>query len=294
MTSSDSAWLSFWSGLAVIGCIVVVIGVVLEGAEYFVKWGKKKRFRKWVGAVFNDDRRRLVVSWVKYIKPRILPIETVGFTMLVFGLAVELLGGFAAGRMQSKENSELETTNTQLSLQIEELHSNNLALQAKLQPRIITDRQITNFIFLTEYLPKFPVRVEVAMPSEETASFAWQVRRMLNKATFPTPNSDTNLPIGVDFLQNAYSVPFIQGGTTNIWADAEFVTDRTNDFKYFHFLASQHTNGFDRYFVADNDTNDLYSAFISYLIQDGIEIEVSYTPGFVEKGQCAILIKQKP
>jgi hypothetical protein len=196
MISSDSVWLNFFSELAVVGCIVVIVGVVLEGAELIVKSAKKRTVRKWVGEVFGKHRRRAVVSCAKYIKPRILPFEAWGFVLLVFGLGIETLGSLTADRMQSKENSELElmvaqtgTTNAQLSLRVEGLRKLNDELEAK-QTRAITLQQRDRFIDLLKNDPKCPVRIFIESDDIETKIYANQIREMLDGAGYGCGNTD--------------------------------------------------------------------------------------------------------
>lgn len=104
---------------------VVVIGIVLEGAELLVKFGSKKKYRIWIGEIFRKERRRKLVSWVKCLKPSILPVEALGFSLIVIGLTVEWISGTTAAIMQSRENGILESTNVQLSLQVEQLRQKN-------------------------------------------------------------------------------------------------------------------------------------------------------------------------
>jgi len=87
MTSSDSSLLSFFSGFAVVGCVAVIIGALFEGAELIVKLGEKRKARKWVREIFGSHRRRGLVICTKYLKPKILPFEAMGFVILMIGLA---------------------------------------------------------------------------------------------------------------------------------------------------------------------------------------------------------------
>jgi hypothetical protein len=158
MTASDSVWLNFFSILAVIGAIIVVAGVILEGAELLVKFSSEMKWRIWVVNIFGRNRRRTLVLCAKKIKPNLCPFEVIALAVLVFGLGIELLGSFTAERMQSKDNSELAATNILLSAQIsqlnnqtalliasnlqagitfEELKSNNIMLGAQMAPREI-------------------------------------------------------------------------------------------------------------------------------------------------------------
>jgi hypothetical protein len=287
MTASDSGWLSFFSTLAIIGCVIVIIGVVLESAELIVKFSSEMKWRKWVAEVFGNNRRRTLVFCARYIKPRLFPFEFLGFSVLVIGLGIELLGSFSAERLQSKENSVQ-------SFQTELLRSNNIALQLKLQPRTITAEQIANFIYVTQKIPKFQIRIGIGEAREETASYAWQIRRMFDAAKFPTPNSDTNLAFGIYYDPGAVSLPTAIGDT-NKWPDVEFVTDSTNDFRVFNYSMREQTNGFVRFTIKEGDTNNMYGAFINALIQVGINVDWNYnTPKWVAPNHCAIFVKQKP
>src|SRR5689334_19033905 len=96
---NNSASLALFSSLAVAGAIAVIVGVILEGAELFCKWGSRRKFRMWVGEIFSKSRRRAIVACVWYVKPRLLPFESIGFAVLVIGLAVELLGSLTAERI---------------------------------------------------------------------------------------------------------------------------------------------------------------------------------------------------
>ena len=187
MLSNASSLILFFSLLGYFGAVMVIIGVVLEAAELIVKWGGKKKFRKWVGDVFLKSRRRKVVWCVKHIKPRILPYETLGFVLLFFGLAIELIGSGTAERIQSRENASLEATNMLISLRVEELRESNDELESKMHWRKITPEQIKDFIFLTEKLPKFPVKIMVQYGNNEAFQFASQIRLMLDAAGYKQP-----------------------------------------------------------------------------------------------------------
>ena len=237
------------------------------------------------------------MSSVKYIKPRILPIETVGFTMLVFGLAVELLGGFAAGRMQSKENSELETTNKLLSLQIEELHSNNLVLQLKLQPRTITVQQITNFISLTRTMVHFPIRVGIGPNSEEPFNYALQIRDMLNKANFTPPDSDTNslnyfFGVGIDPTAITWTT---DRNDTN-WPDVCFASDDTNAVslgKQGLTAVLKHFSGLQRPLTPYENSEMEFEVIPFVFRQIGIQGFYLYKPDWVGTNHFEIFVRQK-
>ena len=212
MTSSDSVLLLFFSALAAFGAFVVTIGVILEGAEYGVKWGKKRKFRKWVGEIFEKERRRKLVILVKWLEPKILPVETLGFAILVFGLAIELLGSFSAERLQSKENATLESIAAQANertssneLQVAILESNNLVLRSNVavlekavEWRTITPTQEKILIALLKPIAQAQhifttnlVIVDVDKTDFEAERYATRITSVLRECGFPvsfTPN----------------------------------------------------------------------------------------------------------
>ncbi len=125
MDSNLTFLVDAFSLLGWVGAILVILGVGLEACELFVKWGKKRKFRIWISHIFLKPRRRNAVLLLKYVEPKLLPYETLGFVLLFIGLAIELIGSGTAERMQSKENAILESTNTQLSFNVEELRQQN-------------------------------------------------------------------------------------------------------------------------------------------------------------------------
>jgi hypothetical protein len=188
MLSNASSLILFFSLLGYFGAVMVIIGVVLEAAELIVKWGGKRKFRKWIGDAFLKSRRRKVVWCVKYIKPRILPYETLGFVLLFIGLAIELIGSGTAERIQSKENASLEATNMLISLRIEELRKANDELETKSRWREITQKQKENFIKSTKNVRKFGIRVRYGTHDAEVQSFGVMIMEMLNSAGFNETN----------------------------------------------------------------------------------------------------------
>ena len=77
--------------------------------------------------VYGKKWRRNLILCGKHIKPNLFwPFKVLGFAILVVGLVMEMAGSFSAERLQSKENGILESTNAQLSLQVQQLSSTNL------------------------------------------------------------------------------------------------------------------------------------------------------------------------
>jgi hypothetical protein len=151
MTSLDLTSLKFWESVGLWGFVFVWVGVAGEGVEIFIKlfraklYDRKKRIFDVIGAVF----------WI----------------ILVVALATEFLGNMKAMQIADGVNSRLnaeagqarkdageamkqagaaieraamvESNNAVLSLRIEELHSNNLALEQQMQPRLIESSRAT-------------------------------------------------------------------------------------------------------------------------------------------------------
>lgn len=103
MTSLDSSSLSFWEIVAKIGFVVVIVGVVIEGAEILVKLTRSGGFKKWIP--YSIQPKLVKIS--KFIDEKMLWFESIGFSILVIGLSVEFLGDFVAMRIADYENARL-------------------------------------------------------------------------------------------------------------------------------------------------------------------------------------------
>src|SRR6266850_971314 len=104
MTPSDSYWLKFWEVFATIGFLLVILGVVLEGAGYFTNW-------------FKDEANRLRIG-------------RFGWFILVGGLSMEFLGEHKAKRIADRENARLTGEAAEANERSKGLESTNLVLQA--------------------------------------------------------------------------------------------------------------------------------------------------------------------
>ena len=124
--------LSTFEFIAAAGTVLVLIGVVSEGAEILIKISKVSRARRWIE---REGSRRWLFSFLwltRKLHPIMLWIEGVGLGIVVVGLAIEWFGTSGAERIQSDKNAELVSANTNLTLRIEELRSSNLGLQIEL------------------------------------------------------------------------------------------------------------------------------------------------------------------
>ena len=273
---------------------MVIVGVALEASELIVKWGSKKKFRKWIGDVFSRARRRRIVWCVKYIKPKILPYETLGFVLLLIGLAIELIGSSTAERMQAEENSQLELKNGLISLQVAQLTATNLELQAKLQPRIITSKTISDFIFLTEKIQKIEIKIHASQFGDDTMGFAAGIRDMLDAAKFKRDFSENG--IETDVPNSGKPIVFLvrKVGSSTEFPWVNFVQYATNDLIYLHkYIPSEKTNGFDRPIVTEKDPKKIYEALCDCFNQLHIKSKWCSNPQLVAPGEFEIYVMSK-
>ena len=164
--------------------------------------------------------------------------------------------------------------------------SNNLVLQAKLQPRIITPKQVSDFLFLTEKIPKFPIRVSVGDANNESYQFAIQIRRMLNKAGYEVPDSDTNSLNGIFPIPNMVSWSDV---FTDKWTDIVFfVKTNVSSLILFH---CEKTNSFLRPIP---ESGEVCAGIFSAFDQSEIGARVSTTPEWVGTSEMSIFIRQRP
>jgi len=187
MSSSFSAWVIGFTIFGFLGAIAVIAGVVFESAEMLSKLGREKKYRRkilswlrWIEGVFGEERRRKLISVLKYIEERSDPFEMAGFILMVGGLSVELLGSGTAEILQFKENSEQAT-------KIEVLRKQNDELEIRLQPRRITPTQQGAFIEFLKNTPKGAVRMVVRDLPWETQDFADDIYDALIAAGFTVP-----------------------------------------------------------------------------------------------------------
>ncbi len=287
MTMPDSPSLDLWTWVALIGCALVIPGVILESAEYVVKWRKNKSFLNAIKKYLREPSLDEYIRFAEWLKPKILKVESLGFFLLVIGLAIEIFGSFEADRLQSKQNSEL-------NWQTELLRSKNLALQQKLQPRIITGEQITNFIFLTEKLPKFPIGVLMGGLTDETLNYATQFREMLERAGYKIPKADTNFPTGVRIVPTLLGWHY-QFDPTNEYSSISFFRGYTNGLRSYDFRYEM-TNGYCRPIVGDweiDETNKTFAAISFILGQISITYTEIYAPDWAGLNGNIIFVNQR-
>lgn len=185
MKSEDSFWLFVWETIATIGIIVVILGIIGEGSELVSKWALKLKYKKRQDEL-DDGSRWFLAVLLKFIRPRILEVETFAFAMVIVGLMAEFWGGHKAQGILDENNSQLNlqsaqlnSTNKQLSLRIEELRKANDDLEYKNSQRLYVDQESA-----AERLKKFsgtPV-VVISQNDRECIKTARQISWVLDLA----------------------------------------------------------------------------------------------------------------
>jgi hypothetical protein len=156
--------------------------------------------------------------------------------------------------------------------------SNNLVLQKELQPRIITQQNIIDFIFLTEKIgKKIPIKIHVTSYGDDTLSFSIQLRTMLDDAKFLRDSSENG--IEMDAKGNGTPIHYITRkiGATEEWPSVFFVIYSTNDIYLLdNYIPTEITNGFVRPIVSDQNPKEIYEAI--QMCMDQIKIKTAWVP----------------
>jgi hypothetical protein len=192
----ESPW--FWVNVffSVFGGIIVWRGLSIEAnAEKLLPPDSFK------ADIFGDiiDRYKLEIRrGEKLVKAGVIieVIAALGIS-IISGLESAALGertsqaekdaGFARLQVVSLSNDTVR-----VSVNLEEAKSNNLILRSnivvlerELQPRRITMEQRTNFIALTQLIPKIPIKILIGQEGSDTEDFAKDLREMFTMAGFP-------------------------------------------------------------------------------------------------------------
>src|SRR6266446_1909351 len=185
MSFLDSSSLSFWESVSEFGFVMVIVGVVGEGAELVVKWRKRRREE----------------SILEKESPWMLPIETAFFALLVLGLAVEFIGSHKAMRIAREESNRLAVIAANANKLAEETHlmsvrleatnlvlrSNVAALEASVHWRSIPEEKRREFTAMLAESVKGVVLVSAYENGTiEAEFFAKDIREMLESAGFNT------------------------------------------------------------------------------------------------------------
>src|ERR1017187_1270026 len=210
---SSPSWL--WVGEIVEAISIVVIGIGCAGEVWADHHKFADAFSSPSPITYSKDKWRRIFGM-----------------MVVGGLVIEL---FAFGLSFLASNREIEG-----------LHKANLELQAKLQPRIITKKQISDFIFLTEKISKkMPIKIYACSEGDDTYQFARHIRSMFDKAGFPRDSSRDG--VAEDLTENLITHVSREIGWTNEWPSVFLLRYGTNDLIYcFNDTPKEVTNGFIR------------------------------------------------
>lgn len=170
--------------------------------------------------------------------------------------------------------------------QLADLKHENLLLELRLQPRKITDKQVRDFIFLTERIPKIAVRVDVGSGvfNQETCNFAFEIRELLQQAKFLVPESDQKYSMNVF---NEPSRTFIsKDGPTDL---IMFVESSGLTKPQFEMV-----NGIKRPVAQNGNTNDIYAALYYAFSEAGISIGLVSKPEWTHDTHMEIFVREKP
>ena len=145
---------------------------------------------------FKPDLFEEVIETQKKEIERGWRILMVGIVMeVIAALGISIMSGLEIADLTDKaEQTRKDAADTRLlAASVEQtnivLRSNLNALVLKIQPRIITPEQVTNFIFLTDKIKKIPITVSIGQEGFDTESYAFQLRTMLSQAGFGTNDS---------------------------------------------------------------------------------------------------------
>jgi len=201
--------------------------------------------------------------------------ERIFWLMVVWGLALELIAfGFA---FRASNNEILE-------------------LQAKLQPRSITDKQINDFIFLTEKISKkIPIKIHASSDGDDTYGFSQYLRFMFDKAGFRRDSSLNGVEVDADISRYIHIFRGRDGTNGTVeWPSVFISAHDTNDLAVTEKeMPKEITNGFFRPIVTEQNAMKVYVAIGDCLEQIG-EKRMWITNSFLlSKGECEILVPQK-
>jgi hypothetical protein len=265
---------SGWGTIDIFATLLVAIGVLGELWAFIMK------------VPFNPTNFSALESKKKAVEKWSLIILGAGVFLEVVALPENL--SEVAGLQN--QTAKLVASNQTNELTIEKLRKQNDELEANVSDRAITREQITNFIFLTEKIPKIPIKIDIGNGVGETESFATQVRNMLNEAGFGTP-PDANA-VGLNTNPN-FQIGRKIGGIKLAAVIFLIYTGTTNDVFNFADITGEETNGFVRPIISINHTNNVYKAIEFSMSQ--IKISTQWQLNFLPQnpGECEIFIPQK-
>jgi hypothetical protein len=140
------------------GILIVVVAVA---GEVICDWNRKKSLKERLKKFFG--------------------------IMLVSGLLLEIAEAVKSDKKAADaylDAKQAERDAGQANERAANIESNNLVLQAKLQPRTITVKQREDFINILKNSPKGQIRIGIRHPDKEVSDFTDQVCDMLTNAGF--------------------------------------------------------------------------------------------------------------
>ncbi len=198
-----------------------------------------------------------------------------------------------------KDVAQIGSTNAQLVADNLMLRSNVVALELKMQPRIITQKQINDFIFLMQHVKKIPVKISIGQEGFDTETYGRQIRDMFTKAKFA--NSIDSGTWGI--FRDSSRLEARNFGKTKAWPFVEIVYYSTNNDDYFetnntftyNLTASKFSNSpIPLPVVTENDPVEYVFYAIDYgFKQIGIPTEWRPSNQWVKPGEFEIFIPLK-
>ena len=168
-------------------------------------------------------------------------------------------------------------------------------LRLKMQPRIISDKQVKDFIFLTERIPKIPVRIDVGSGvfNQETCNFAYQIRELLEQAKFSAPDSDTNYSMRI--FNDPSRIYISKAPPTDLIMFIESPPPNPIN-PQFGLLNPQFetVNGIRRPIAQVGNTNDILAALYYAFKDSGFSIGLNSKPEWTHDTHMEIFVREKP
>ena len=196
MSDSDSFWLKVWEWVSTISVVVVIVGIIGEGAELLLKFANKKKYKR-LQRGWGIQFRWHLAGLMKFVRPRLLEVETFAFALVVLGLVGEFWGSQKEKQILDRNNAQLNLaakqlgkSNAQLVADNLVLRSNVVELEAKLQWRTINPTQEVNLVehlssLVKQHIGESNVVVlEVEQSDFEAVRYARSITTTLRKCGF--------------------------------------------------------------------------------------------------------------
>jgi hypothetical protein len=230
------------------------------------------------------------IIWEEQSRKLRLALKTWGlifWAIVVFGLLWEF-------REASKSDIEVK----QLQSDIETGRSNNLVLQAnvltlqlKLQPRRIMPDQRTNFVFLSHFIPKLPIRILITQEGRDTEDFGVDLRETLTMAGFPMPANGR--PFGIE---RSSALHFYRHISALVKPDPDLIFLNYYTGEGPHFVSNRVSmlqNGMAMPTDVETNYQSVFVALKECFEEIGFIVEFQSDTNLVKEGESMILIPVK-